>query len=252
MTNLKLKSLAAVAVLLTSTSAFAVQLTIITDGLRSGSGTNSSKSLSGTATAAGAWAWDGAILSAAGTLNGVVGCGPGCTIVTDSTTNMVVNTTLGTTTAASYTCIEGNFLGGVGANGCLSTSLGGDFIDQSSALYNVLGDANCVNRTIGGDDSSTGNPRGLGTSSGGGCDTQDGAYKQWSTFSDGTGVNGGLLTLWNGAGPTSCITTTTKDAACAGVTKLVLQAIPVPAAVWLFGSGLGLLGLARRRIGASA
>ncbi len=104
----------------------------------------------------------------------------GTPVISDKVTNLTLTPTTTTTTAATYECVEGTFLAGVGANGCLNVNLGGDFVNQSSAVYNVGGDANCVNRTIGGDDASTGNTRGVfNFVGGGGCDPVDGGFNQW-------------------------------------------------------------------------
>lgn len=188
------------------------------------------------------WDWDpvNGILSMTGTFNTASTLGssgaPGASVVIgDKVTNMVINTVAGTTTASSYTCAEGNFLGSVGANGCLNLSLGDDFGLSSSAAYNVGGNANCVNRSIGGDDISTGNVRGLSNSAGGGgCDATDGAFVMY-TVVNYTGP-GGQLILSNGV-PISA----------AGTNYLTFSVVPVPAAVWMFGSALGILGVARRR-----
>jgi hypothetical protein len=115
-------------------------------------------------------------------------------VIGDKVTDLTIDTTTNTTSAATYNCIEGNFLSGVGANGCLNTNIGGDFVDSSSAAYNVGGNANCVVRTIGGDDTSTGNVRTLfSTAGGGGCDPGDGAFNLWEVVQDDTGAGGELI-----------------------------------------------------------
>ena len=186
------------------------------------------------------WDWDPGtgILSMTGTFQTTTHLSSnanGSSIISDKVTDMVINTVAGTTTAASYQCIEGTFLGGVGANGCLTTSTGGDFANSSSALYNVGGNANCINRTIGGDDSSTGDVRGLSTlAASGGCDATSGAFTHY-TVASYTGP-GGQLILSNGI-----------PIGSANTNYLTFSVVPVPAAVWMFGSALGLLGIARRR-----
>ncbi|MEO7385681.1 MAG: hypothetical protein ABIX37_01965 [Gammaproteobacteria bacterium] len=191
------------------------------------------------------WDWDPVtgILSMTGTFqttSHLSSNANGSSVISDKVTDMVINTVAGTTTAASYQCIEGTFLGSVGANGCLNVSLGDDFALNSSAAYNVGGNANCVNRTVGGDDSSTGNVRGLSSlAAGGGCDATDGAFLHYTVLSY-TGP-GGQLILSNGI-PTGSPNTN----------YLTFSVVPVPAAVWLFGSAVGLLAAARRRTAKAA
>ena len=260
-----IKVIAAAALLAAWGTASAVSLTLVADNTRSSSGTLSAQVFqtcsppsntagtgcstfgslwqvtNGVTGSTATWAWDGTTLAATGMFQSTshLSSNPfASAVVSDKTVNLNINTGTMTTTATSYNCIEGNFLINVGANGCLNTLTGGNFANESSALYNVGGNAACVNRTIGGDDSSGGNVRGLTSmAAGGGCDATDGAYDLWTIVSDTTG-SGGQLILSNGI-----------DIGLAGTHYMTFQApvVPVPAAVWLFGSALGLLGVARRR-----
>jgi hypothetical protein len=149
------------------------------------------------------WTWDAAtgVLAMTGTFQStsfVSSNANGSPVISDKVTNLVIDTTNNTTTAATYECVEGTFLSSVGATGCLNTSLGDDFTNNSSGLYNVGGDAKCVQRTIGGDDSSTGNTRGVtSVTAAGACEAQDGAFDLWNIESDNT-ATGGQLIVRNG------------------------------------------------------
>jgi outer membrane receptor protein involved in Fe transport len=229
------------ALLVVSNFAGAVELTLVADNTRSSSGTLSYqvfKSCTPPSNAAGTgcstfasawqvangvtgstatWDWDGTTLTATGMFQSTshLSSNPnGSAVISDKTVNLTINTATMTTTAASYNCIEGNFLANVGAHGCLNTETGTDFANNSSALYNVGGDAACINRTIGGDDVSTGNVRGLTTrAAGGGCDATDGAYDLWTVVTDNT-ATGGQLILSNGV-----------DIAAAGTHFLTFQRV---------------------------
>lgn len=246
---MKTKSLSlitAAAVLMSSSAAFAVPVTLVVDGMRSGSGSHYTKVVTGSST----WDWNAAtgVLTQTGSMTSGYYVGPSLATA-DNVSGMVINTTANTTTATSYSCTEGTFLGGVGANGCLNLDLGDDFGLNSTAVYNVGGDANCINVTIGGDDVSSGPVRGLGTGSGGSCAAQSSSYANWFVQTDNSGVFGGTLKLWNGVGDISCLGNTTKNAICGGQTYMTFAStVPVPAAVWLFGSAIGIMGWMRRKI----
>ncbi len=129
----------------------------------------------------------------------------GSPVIDDRVVDLVIDLANSVTTATSYRCIEGTFLASVGANGCLNTSTGFDFLNNSLALYNVGGAANCVQRTVNGldpvngDDSSTGNPRGLQTAAAtGGCDAVDGGFGLYTKLTDTTTTPGGTLRISNG------------------------------------------------------
>ncbi|MCC7488463.1 MAG: hypothetical protein IT485_02345 [Gammaproteobacteria bacterium] len=153
------------------------------------------------------WDWNPTtgVLSMTGMFNaastvGSSGSAVASAVIGDKVTDLIINTGTQTTTAATYQCLEGNFLAGVGANGCLNLDLGADGVLNSSVVYNVGGNANCVQRTIGGDDSSTGNVRTLmNTAGGGGCEAGDGAFNLWTIEQDGTGDASGDLVISNGS-----------------------------------------------------
>ncbi len=166
------------------------------------------------------WDWDAAtgVLSMTGTFNSastISSQSMGPMVIGDKVTDLVIDTTNNTTSAATYACGEGTFLAGVGAHGCANVSTGGDFTYNSSMAYNVGGDANCVQRTLGGDDVSTGNPRTLATTAGGGgCDPGDGAFLMYEVTTDNTATLGGQLVVSNNT-----------DLFAAGVNYLTFQAV---------------------------
>ena len=255
------KVIATAALLAAWGTASAVSLTLVADNTRSSSGTLSYQkwatcadlsasapcisttnpwTLANQTGSTATWDWDGTTLTATGMFQSTshLSSNPNASsVISDRSVNLMINTATMSTTATSYTCIEGTFLANVGANGCLNTSTGTNFTNESSALYNVGGNANCVNRTVGGDDTSTGNVRGLmSVAGGGGCDVTDGAYDLWTIVSDNTNVFGGQLILSNGI--------PTGDAGTHYMT--FVSNVPAPPALWLLGSGL--VALAGRRL----
>ncbi|MEO7387459.1 MAG: hypothetical protein ABIX37_11025, partial [Gammaproteobacteria bacterium] len=102
--------------------------------------------------AAPTWDWNGTTMTESGLFwatSFLSSNMSGTAVISDRITNFSINTGSSTSTAATYQCIEGDFLAGVGANGCLNVNLGDDFALNSSAVYNVGGNANCINRTVG-------------------------------------------------------------------------------------------------------
>lgn len=252
------KVLLASALLAVSGAANAISLELVAHNQRSSSGTLSTLKWSGCTTytttspcinpanatltsmgitpSTAVWDWNPAtgVLSMTGSFNtastlGSSGAAAASVVIGDKVTNMVINTQTQTTTASTYNCAEGNFLAGVGANGCLNISLGEDFSLQSSAVYNVGGNANCVVRTLAGDDVSTGNTRTLmNTAGGGGCDPGDGAFNLWTVVTDTTNLGiGGQLILSNGV-----------PLADPGTNYLTFTVVPVPAAAWLLAPAI--------------
>ena len=160
-------------------------------------------------TAAGpaAYDWNGTTLTQTGLLwaTSFLNSNPNSTaVISDKVTNVVVNSGASTTTAATYECLEGNFLVNVGANGCLNINLGTNVVLESTVAYNVGADAGCVNRVVGGDDLSTGNTRGVANRLvGGGCDATDGGFVQYVVAKDTGGVL--ILSATPASGIGNCI-----------------------------------------------
>ncbi|MFO1355326.1 MAG: hypothetical protein U1F72_04200 [Gammaproteobacteria bacterium] len=121
-----------------------------------------------------------------------------------------------------------------GPTAVLISSLGDDGVLGSSAVYNVGGNANCVQRTLGGDDVSTGNPRTLmNTAGGGGCDAATAPSTPWTVVSDNLST-GGTLVISNGI-----------PLGSAGTSYLTF--VPVPAAAWLLAPAVFAAGRFSRR-----
>jgi hypothetical protein len=265
------RGLAALTLLSASAVASATQVYMIQDALRSASfGSVSTLRFDGSATGTIAsdatWDWNagtGVLTQTGGTLRSTRTSGStagGTKLVTDVVTGLVINTVAGTTAAASYDCVEGGFGAVTGGNTCGNYSWGLNGLEESTLLYNFGGDANCTSVITGGDDTApttgplptNGGLRGLAErGASGGCLAQVGARDMIHVFSDTTGV-GGTVTLWNaiqgiGGVPLTCVGAGASNTACNGTHWMTFSAVPVPAAVWLFGSAMGLLGLARRR-----
>lgn len=129
--------------------------------------------------------------------------------------------------ASSFSCAEGNYGVFENTNFCGGYKLGENFTDESTATW---GPGLAYSRTIGGDDVAT--------------------YGQWSI---NPYIYAGYHTVsWDGStlvfGNARCLSDC--SAMPAGLNNgnlFTLQVVPVPSAVWLFGSALGVLGWMRHR-----
>ena len=126
----------------------------------------------------------------------------------------------GAATATSWTCTEGTFGFNVGAHICGNLLLGGN-----GTLDSIIGNSGTATTVIlAGDDTSIGAPQSLANS-----------FNNMTLSS----LGGGNWKLSNGVVGVGGYDFTFNVAV-----------VPVPAAVWLFGSALGLMGVARRRTAA--
>jgi hypothetical protein len=270
MKQLTVKALLTVGVLTVSGVASATQVYLNQSGLRSAGGTAYNMIYNGSdggPASTATWDWDagtGVLTMTSGFLQqaqriGSV-AGPNTSLIlSDLVTGLVIDTQNLTTTAATYNCFEGGFGAGTGAHSCGGWGFGVNNINESTLVHNVGGDPNCSARTIGGDDSNV-SPvyRGLQSAAGGpGCgdNTGRGALDMVLVIADNIGSGGTLiLANWNSDSTfnQSCIQTAPGAPVLAGCNRahwLIFSTnpVPVPAAVWLFGSAMGLLGVARRR-----
>jgi len=154
---------------------------------------------------------------------------PTSTLWRTSITGLVMGSG-GVASAATYVCTEGNFGAGVGANICGNYSFGANFTNESTATW---GPGATVSRTLGGDDTAAGPQESIA-----GLDGM--TTVSWV---------GTTLVLRNGTCTGICLTNPGGISFNDGQrwTFSAGPQVPVPAAAWLFGSALGVLGWLRRR-----
>ena len=167
----------------------------------------------------------GLITQTGGTFNNRVTTAPTSTLYRTSITGLVMGAA-GAASATTFLCQEGNFGGNVGASICGNYSFAGNFLNESTVSW---GPGTAASRTIGGDDIASGPQQTIAS------------------------LNGMVTTSW--VGTTLVLTNKTCTGSCttypAGTAynngQQWLFAVPVPAAAWLFGSALGVMGWVRRK-----
>lgn len=125
--------------------------------------------------------------------------------------------------ATTWSCTEGTFGTTVGASLCGNYSWGENFTDDSTYTPTATG----AIVTIGGDDAALGPPQSVATYDGMTASAISGAAAGFQRY---------LLSNHVGNAGTDF--------------RFDVAVVPVPGAIWLFGSALGFLGVARRRMAA--
>jgi hypothetical protein len=180
------------------------------------------------------WSYDdvtGVMTQTGGLLNARQTTAPTSTLFRQSITGLVIGAGAAAS-ATTFSCTEGNFGPGVGASICGNYVFGGNFTNESTTTW---GPGTAVSLTLGGDDMV------------GGEELQSIAVLDGMSTISWVGTT---LVLANKRCTGPCTTQPTgtfNDGWQYTFTAGPQVVVPIPAAVWLFGSALGLLGVARRR-----
>lgn len=155
---------------------------------------------------------------------------PSTTLFRTATRGLVIGHG-GAASATSFVCQEGNFGAGVGASLCGNYNFGANLVNESSTSW---GPGTAASRSLGGDDVAAGDIQSLSV------------YDGMNTVS----WVGTSLVLSNrrctGSGPCATLPGTYNSGYDLTFSTFITN-VPVPAAAWLFGSAVGVLGFARRR-----
>ncbi len=139
------------------------------------------------------WDWNGTTMTGTGLLWTTAFNGSnaiGTAVLSFRASNLAITPSTTTSTATTFNCYEGTFLGTVNVNGCSNVDMGVNGLFESPVLaYNIGGSANCIDRALNGnpqdppnpaDDVPLGEVRGVATAAaGGGCDAVSGTYDVW-------------------------------------------------------------------------
>jgi hypothetical protein len=175
------------------------------------------------------WSYDNVtnlMTQTGGTLNARATTAPTTTLFRHLITGLVIGNG-GAGSASTFSCVEGNFGATVGSSICGNYNLGANYVNETTTTW---GPGTSVSRTLDGDDFSIGAVQSI--------------TSQYSGFSLVSWV-GTTLVLENKQCTGACLTNP-PGSGSSGYTY-TFSVVPVPAAVWLFGSALGLLGVARRQ-----
>jgi len=221
----------------TDASTYTATLTQVTSWNSSGPSTGNISSSTAT------WSYDdvtGLLTQTGGTFNVRFTITPATTLFRYIATGLVVGGG-GAAGATTFTCAEGNFGANVGASVCGNYNFGANFINESTATW---GPGTALTRNLGGDDQALGPQQ---------------SVAQYDSFTTVSWV-GTTLRLSNAdcnnvlpGIQTNCATL--GGAYVSGYTWTLNagpQAVPLPAAAWLFGAALASLGAVRRRRGVTA
>ena len=218
-------------------------------------GTHSS-GLAGATTAM--WQWDGTTLNGSGLYSAVwplLGSPASPALFAEQITDLSINTTTGVASASSFSCIEGGFGSVVGASLCGNYDFGTNFIDESSTSW---GPGTAFSQTIGGDDVSNGAPRALSnySFSHSYVFTYEAEFIPLVTYSQydwATVVIGNGIALGSSGAEWMCFNSNYAIESqppgfpgCETAIELAIAPVPVPPALWLFGSALGFAAWWRR------
>ena len=179
------------------------------------------------------WTYDdvtGLMTQTGGLLNVRFTTAPTSTLFRQSIAGLVIGAGAAAS-ASSFVCTEGNFGAGVGASICGNYLFGANFANESTTSW---GPGTAVSLTIGGDDIAVGPQQTIAILDGMSTVSWVGTTLVLSNKT----CTGPCTSMPSGAGNGGYSYTFT-----AGPQVVV----PVPAAVWLFGSALGVMGLMRRK-----
>ena len=205
------------------------------------------------------WDWDGTTLSSTGFYASTESLGNNIyaqTVTSEQIMDLSIDTSTGTASATSFTCVEGTFLDLVGASGCGGYSYGTDFMDNSTTVW---GPGTAASRTIGGDDVIVGDQVTLSDYDfrhfyGETYTVLDPAFPfdpiPWYTVVLGNGIPLGTAgSEWMCFHAPATATQGPVDSVptCEEAVELAIAAVPVPAAAWLFGSSVSALFWMRRK-----
>lgn len=179
------------------------------------------------------WSYDDVtnlVTQTGGTYNVRTTTAPTSTLFRILTTGLVVGNG-GAASAATFNCVEGNFGGNVGASICGYYTFGANFFNESTTTW---GPGTAASRTLGGDDMAAGPQETVAT------------YNGMNTVS----FNGTTLVIANKTctGPCATLPAGFYNNGQQWTFATVAVPVPVPAAAWLFGSALGVMGWLRRRV----
>lgn len=217
----------------TAADAALISATLTTWSTYSNNGSSNANLTSSTAT----WQYNdetGIMTQTGGTLNARFNTSPSSTLFRQLTTGLAIGGG-GTASATTFSCVEGNIGGIVGASICGNYLFGGNATNESTVEYS----GNTVMRTMGGDDIVSGPVQSL-------ADLNNITMASWvgTTLT----LTNGVCTLTPAANCTTIVGNPLYNKGYRMVFDATPQVVPVPAAAWLLGPAVLAAGrFARRR-----